>query len=628
MEAFYASLAPQLAAHFAAATANGAVASPSALEAVDEAVAATSPAAAGGAVEIPTEVNPADVTKAALVAPSNNLLRAAIDAYNAPAALITLSPPTQSPAATDMIHCPTSEPPMQHRFFTKFAAIKRDGAHAPAVAKIANILEDKDVAAHGHLAAAGPAHPVGVIPYTFSGAKLTAAEDFVVAALADSALLGNLEAKAPATDEGPTPSEDQAVDNQPAPNDFAVAAPADASTYATVPTILDATSADNPAAAINAVHPAEVEVAANIAPAHAVALPNDAAADGENTIVWVFCGNLAAERHFVVNCNQARLLAGAANPGAPLHTLCQPLAHGASLQAPAQPLDAVSFGAAHPAYKTSNNADGAEGVITDAAPSTSAFLGPGLTDANEAACPFPCRLAANTDDDDGDTTIMEDFLRNLEADDPVAAEAPHQPNQTLGAPYLLALSAAKAVTFVASGSPRPISLFEALPALLPTQRAGPIESISEAYPTTVPLSPERLLHFLSSQIPLAHSIFGAHWFPNTHAMHFSLVYALFDTGGAVPAGQHAEAHFMPLLEVHTHPHYQLLPSNTHISLSELLTILHDNLLQTACLIALMLPIFLLYHGMASPLSSTSTLIMMISCFHFACGGKYAMFKLV
>ncbi|MCO5608704.1 hypothetical protein L7F22_062918 [Adiantum nelumboides] len=518
MEAFLASLAPQLAGHFAAATANAAVASPSALEAVNEAVAATNPAAADGTVEIPAEVNPVDVTKTALVAPSNNLLRAATDAYNAPATLITLSPPTQSPAATDMIHCPTSEPPMQvpqhckpllasiskarpfevislvdeeralvqstqHRFFTKFAAIKRDGAHVPAVAKIANIPEDKDVAAHNHLAAAGPAHPAGVIPYTLSGAKLTAAEDFVVAALADSALLGNLEAEAPASDKGPTPSEDQAVDDQPAPDVFAVVAPADASAYATVPAILDATFANNPAAANNVVHPVDVEIAANIAPAHAVALSNDAAADGENTIVWVFCGNLAAERHAVVNCNQARLIVD----------------------------------------ETSNNTDDAEGVITDAAPSTSAFLGLGLTDANEAACFFPCRLPANTDDDDdGDATIMEDFLQNLEADDPVAAEAPHQPNQTLGAPYPLALSAAKAVTFVASGSPRPIARFEALPALLPTQRAGPIESISETYPTTMPLSPERLLHFLSSQIPLAHSIFGAHWFPSTHAMHFSL----------------------------------------------------------------------------------------------------------
>ncbi|MCO5566858.1 hypothetical protein L7F22_020541 [Adiantum nelumboides] len=47
MEAFFASLAPQLVAHFAAATANATVASLSALEAVDEAVAATSPAATG-----------------------------------------------------------------------------------------------------------------------------------------------------------------------------------------------------------------------------------------------------------------------------------------------------------------------------------------------------------------------------------------------------------------------------------------------------------------------------------------------------------------------------------------------------------------------------------------------------
>ncbi|MCO5578238.1 hypothetical protein L7F22_032076 [Adiantum nelumboides] len=64
------------------------------------------------------------------------------------------------------------------------------------------------------------------------------------------------------------------------------------------------------------------------------------------------------------------------------------------------------------------------------------------------------------------------------------ADAPHQENQALEAPYPLALRAAKAATFVASSGPRPRSQFEAPAALLPTQRAGPTESISEAYPNT------------------------------------------------------------------------------------------------------------------------------------------------
>ncbi|MCO5572655.1 hypothetical protein L7F22_026413 [Adiantum nelumboides] len=68
--------------------------------------------------------------------------------------------------------------------------------------------------------------------------------------------------------------------------------------------------------------------------------------------------------------------------------------------------------------------DDAEGIITASVPSTRAFLGPGLDDANftdEAACPFPCRPAAIDANDDGDATIMEDFLQNLEAEDPATA---------------------------------------------------------------------------------------------------------------------------------------------------------------------------------------------------------------
>ncbi|MCO5582900.1 hypothetical protein L7F22_036802 [Adiantum nelumboides] len=519
--------------------------------------------------------------------------------------------------------------------------------------------------------------------------------------------LGNLEAEAPAADEGPTPSEDQAVDDQPAPDGFVAAAPTDASAYATLPAVLDATSADNPAAVINVVHPAEEEVAVNIAPAHAVALPNDAAADGKNTIILVFCGNLAAEGHAVVNCNQARLLAGAANPGAPLHTPCQPLAHGASLQAPPQP---VSFGAAHPADETSNNADDAEGVITAATPSTSAFLGPGLADANsanEAACPFPCRLAANTDDDDGDATIMEDFLRNLEADDPavdedlaarlaidddltaisatkgLGAAAPADDNAAAmilvavvdAAPAEDSVVAKLANTpeeenVAAQGCPAASvrskhstlaadSLVQHHHAYDATKKASILDTVcylvSSKYPdicfaanqhldsskrlflnlqrsytlstldslgacTAVPLPPERLLHFL---LPLARCISGAHWF-NTHGLQqfshpsplvskypfvpvaLTLFYVPFDIGGAIPPGQHAEAHFMPLLRVQSHPLHQLLiPSNTHISLPELLTILLDNLHQAVCLTTLALfisiylcqsQIFLSYHG--------------------------------
>ncbi|MCO5608061.1 hypothetical protein L7F22_062266 [Adiantum nelumboides] len=109
--------------------------------------------------------------------------------------------------------------------------------------------------------------------------------------------------------------------------------------------------------------------------------------------------------------------------------------------------------------------------------------------------------------------------------------------------------------------------------------------------SAIPLPLERPLHFLFAEHPLARSMFGAHWFPNsTHAMHSSLVYAPFDTGGEVPPGQHGEAQLIPLLGVHIHPHYQLLPSNTHISFLELLTILLDNLHQAVCLTTLALSI--------------------------------------
>ncbi|MCO5605641.1 hypothetical protein L7F22_059824 [Adiantum nelumboides] len=201
------------------------------------------------------------------------------------------------------------------------------------------------------------------------------------------------------------------------------------------------------------------------------------------------------------------------------------------------------------------------------------------------------------------------------------SDVPHQANQALEAPHLLALSAAQATIFAATGGLRPRSQFEApaaLPPLLPYLNSKPSQpptSFFDSSPDThlpltggafgdnsqvisqsstlstlgffyacivVPLPHEHRFHSLSTEHPLARFISDAHWFPSTHAMQqFShtlliiskypfvpvaptLVYAPFDTGGGVPPGQHAEAQLIPLLRVHTYP--QLLPSTPHIAL--------------------------------------------------------------
>ncbi|MCO5559949.1 hypothetical protein L7F22_013553 [Adiantum nelumboides] len=178
----------------------------------------------------------------------------------------------------------------------------------------------------------------------------------------------------------------------------------------------------------------------------------DAAADGENAIIWASLGNLATEHHVVVKFNHARHLAvddiATTGRGALLHapnqfvaavvesSQVQPTACAANsqallhaqvlLHAPAQPLGAEAEGVAactetprlsrHPVLVVKT---------TQARPAPT-----GETPSFPAAS--SC-LAADADDA-GDAMIMDAFLQNLKAEDSAADEDPTA-DEDLGVAY-------------------------------------------------------------------------------------------------------------------------------------------------------------------------------------------------